>query len=50
MRVPNDGPGACHAVHAQRHLGKWCDKVGVASIEKRKNDKERGIHNMKTKS
>ena len=41
MRVPTDGPGACHVAHAQRHLEKCCKKLDIASIEKRTNDKRR---------
>ena len=40
MRIPTDGPGAYHAAHAQRHLEKHCNKLGIASIVKRTNDKK----------
>ena len=49
MRLPTDGLGAYHTAHAQRHLEKWCNKLGIAPIEKRKNDKKTGINNMKMK-
>ena len=40
MPRPIDGPGAYHAAHAQRHLEKWRDRLGFASIEQRTNDKK----------
>ena len=42
MRVPTDGPGACHAACAQRHLENYCNTSGIAPIEKRNNDKKEG--------
>ena len=42
MRVSTDGPGAYHTTHAQRHLGKHCNKLSIALIEKRTNDKKEG--------
>ena len=42
MRVSTDGQGAYHVVCAQRHLEKHRNKLGVASIEKRTNDKKEG--------
>ena len=42
MLVPTDGPGAYHAAHAQRNLGKHCNELGIDSTEKRTNDKKEG--------
>ena len=49
MHRPTDVPGAYRAVCAQRHMKNWCNKIGLASIEERPNDKKIGISNTKKK-
>ena len=38
---PIEGSGLCHAVHAQRHLERHCDKVGRSSIVHRVIEKKK---------
>ena len=38
---PTDGLGSCHTACAQRHMEKWCNAPGLASIAQRINEKNR---------